>query len=117
MGEKLEAWGIVELMGHQRTAGRITEQTVGGANLLRVDIPDGENFRTAYYGASAIYALHITDEKAARAAAGVMGSRPPFAYELDSHIRKLSAPSRQPYAEAGPDQEVDDDLGQDAFPV
>lgn len=78
MAEKFDQWGIVELMGHQRAAGRLTEEMIGGANMLRVDIPNGEAFRTAYYGSSAIYALHVTGEKEARAVAGNMGSRPPL---------------------------------------
>ena len=41
--------------------------------VLRVDVPNGETFRTAYYGPSAIYALHVTGEKEARTAAGNMG--------------------------------------------
>jgi hypothetical protein len=92
MAEKFEAWGIVELMGHQRAAGRLSEQTVGGANLLRVDIPDGENFRTVFYGSSAIYAVHITDETIARASAAAQGTRPTYAYEVSESLRKLSAP-------------------------
>lgn len=79
MSERFEHWGIVELMGHQRASGRLTEEVIGGANLLRVDVPtDAHNFRTVYYGASAIYALHITDEEAARAMAARSGARPPF---------------------------------------
>lgn len=92
MAEKFEAWGIVELMGHQRAAGRLTEQTLGGANLLRVDIPDGDTFRTVFYGASAIYALHVTDETIAKAAAAAQGTRPTYAYEVSDSLRKLSAP-------------------------
>jgi hypothetical protein len=92
MTEKFEAWGIVELMGHQRAAGRLSEQTVGGANLLRVDIPDGENFRTVFYGSSAIYAVHITDETIARASAAAHCTRPTYAYEVSESLRKLSAP-------------------------
>jgi hypothetical protein len=85
MSEKFEHWGIVELMGHQRASGRLTEEVIGGANLLRVDVPtDAHNFRTVYYGASAIYALHITDEEAARKMAARSGARPPFAYEIES---------------------------------
>lgn len=95
MSEKFEAWGIVELMGHQRTAGRLSEQMIAGANLLRVDLPqgEGENFRTMFYGSSAIYAVHITDEKVARAVAAGLGTRPIYAYEIDSHL-KLAAPAR-----------------------
>lgn len=96
MAEKFEQWGIVELMGHQRTAGRLSEETIGGANMLRVDVPDGETFRTAYYGPSAIYALHVTDEKVARAAASTMGRRPPYAYIVDAGLQQLAGPAAPP---------------------
>jgi len=91
VSDKFEAWGLIELMGHQRIAGRISEQVIGGGNLVRVDVPDGEGFRTVYYGASAIYALHVTDEAAARAAAKTMGTQPAFAWELLRHQPKLEA--------------------------
>ena len=39
MSEKFDQWGIIELFGHQRTAGRLTEEMIAGSNLLRVDIP------------------------------------------------------------------------------
>jgi len=112
MAEKFEAWGIVELMGHQRVAGRLTEQPLGGGNLLRVDIPNGESFRTAYYGASAIYAVHITDEPAARAAAGGMGARPPYAYELSQAVARI-APSAPVYDDSRDEHEDE----QEEFPI
>ncbi len=36
-----ETWAILELMGHRRLAGFVTEQEIGGANLLRIDVPSG----------------------------------------------------------------------------
>lgn len=107
MGEKFEAWGLVELMGHQRVAGRLSEQPVGGGNMLRVDIPNGDTFRTAYYGASAIYAVHITDEEAARKLAGNQGARPPYAYELSQAVARI-APSASVHEHAEYDPEEDD---------
>ena len=108
MAEKFEAWGIVELMGHQRVAGRLSEQPLGGGNLLRVDIPNGEGFRTAYYGASAIYAVHITDEPAARAAAVGMGTRPPYVYELAQAVARI-APSASIDHDHDDEPEYDDE--------
>ena len=111
MADKFEAWGLVELMGHQRVAGRLSEQPVGGGNMLRVDIPNGETFRTAYYGASAIYAVHITDEAAARKLSGDMGARPPYAYELSQAVARI-APSASVYDDSdrpdAEDREEDD---------
>lgn len=110
MAERFEQWGIVELMGHQRTAGRLSEETIGGASMLRVDVPDGDTFRTAYYGSSAIYALHVTDEKVARAAARGMGPRPPYAYEVSRLLPGPSAPADEVTdAPIGMDYERDGD--------
>lgn len=94
MSDKFECYGILELMGHQRVAGRISEQVIGGGNLVRVDVPAGESFRTVYYGSSAIYALHVVDEAAARAAAKTMGTQPAYAWELLREQGKLAAPAR-----------------------
>jgi len=63
-----DQWAIVELMGHAQTAGRVTRPSEWGG-LLRVDVPDGESneFRTEFYGISAIYALRFVSEEIARA--------------------------------------------------
>jgi len=109
MAEKFEAWGLVELMGHQRVAGRLSEQPLGGGNLLRVDIPNGDTFRTAYYGASAIYAVHITDEAAARKLADNLGTRPPYAYELSQAVARI-APSAPVYDDSDREDSEDREL-------
>lgn len=55
---------IVELFGHQRIAGKISDVTIGGAALIRVDVPeaDGQPGFTKFYGTGAIYAITPTDE-------------------------------------------------------
>jgi len=100
--ERFECWGIVDLFGHQRVAGRISERAIGGGNLLQVDVPQADDsFRTVFYGTSAIYALHVTDEAAARACAKVSGTRPTYAWELERAARpQLPAPQ----APATPDE-------------
>ena len=59
-------YAIVELMGHRRLAGRISEVERFGAKLLRIDVPqDGsfaEGWITQYYGGGSIYAITPTDE-------------------------------------------------------
>jgi len=34
-----DVWAILEIMGHTRIAGRVTEQALGGSALIRVDVP------------------------------------------------------------------------------
>lgn len=90
---KFEHWAVIEIMGHSRAAGRVTEENVAGTSLLRVDIPtDAHNFRTVYYGGGSIFAMHVTDEETARRMASRSGATPPFAYEIQ-------APAERPVLE------------------
>ena len=77
-------WCVVGLMGHQRIAGRVTEESRFGTALLRVDVPDtskGKGY-TKYYGASAIYDITPVDEAVARAVAEHIDLRPVETWEL-----------------------------------
>ena len=40
--ETFDQWCIVEVMGHQRYVGRVTEQVIAGTGFVRVDIPKTE---------------------------------------------------------------------------
>jgi hypothetical protein len=37
--EKFEQYCILELFGHNKIAGLVTEQSLGGTNFIRVDVP------------------------------------------------------------------------------
>lgn len=61
-----DQWCILELMGHVRLAGRVTEEVMFGAALGRIDIPSGDGFTTQYFGGSSIYRITPTTEEVAR---------------------------------------------------
>lgn len=69
--DKFDAWAVVELFGHQRIAGRVTEATIGGCSFLRVDVPATEKRQayTKYFGNGAVYAMTPCDEEVGRIAA------------------------------------------------
>lgn len=94
MKEKFEEWAIVELFGHQKIAGRISEQQVGGASFVRVDVPeiDGQPPFTKLFGNGAIYAITITDEQTARAAAQYWKPVPMDRWTLENIASALPAP-------------------------
>lgn len=82
--ERFGSWAIVELMGHRRLAGYLTEQQIAGAGFLRLDIPgiDGEQAATQYYAPSSVYAITPVTEEAARAVARRNHPEPIHYYEL-----------------------------------
>lgn len=65
-------WGIVEIFGHRRHAGRVREEERFGAKMLRIDIPvkgDAANgWTTHFYGGASIFSFSLTDEATALAA-------------------------------------------------
>jgi len=73
-----EGWAIVELFEHNMIAGLISEQSIGGASFVRVDVPDvgGSEGFTTFYASSATYAITPTTEELARVAAGKLAIRP-----------------------------------------
>lgn len=81
--ETFEQWAIVELMGHVRVAGRVTEEEHFGAKLGRIDIPahDG-GFTTQFFGGSSVYRLTPTTEDIARAVALHSQPEPVHRFEL-----------------------------------
>lgn len=66
--EPFSQWALVELMGHQRISGRVTEAEIGGCNFIRVDVPEDENHQalTKYLGPASIYGITIVSEETAR---------------------------------------------------
>ena len=88
--EKFDHWAIVEVFGHNTFAGRVTEQTVGSASFVRVDVPGvGElSGFTKLLGASAIYGITIVSEDAARAKAAMLKQQPISTWDLGQMVSK-----------------------------
>ncbi len=77
-------WALVELFGHQRVAGLLTEATLGGCHFLRVDVPeigDAPAF-TRLYTQGAIYGITFVEERIARELARQFRVQPVQQYEL-----------------------------------
>lgn len=69
-------WCVVELMGHRRLAGWVSEQEIGSTVMLRLDVPgNGDQAPvTQLYSTAAVYCITPTTEEIARGVA--TGSRP-----------------------------------------
>jgi hypothetical protein len=82
--ESFDCWAVVELFGHNVIAGRVSEQTIGGATFVRVDVPEIEDRPafTKFFGGAAIYAITPTGEAEARAACERLRVRPVQPYVI-----------------------------------
>lgn len=61
-------WAIVELMGHVRMTGRLTEVELFGSKLGKLDVVDndGSTVATQYFGGASVYRITACDEQTAR---------------------------------------------------
>lgn len=62
-------WMVIEIMGHRKRGGLVTEVQKYGATMLRIDRygpGDTDPFGTEYYGGAAIFAAHPATEETAR---------------------------------------------------
>lgn len=74
-------WVILELMGHRRLAGYLTEVELAGKGFLRLDIPTAPGV-TQYYSPTSVYAITPTTEQMARAVAAGSNPAPVQYWEL-----------------------------------
>jgi hypothetical protein len=101
--DKFDQWAIVELMGHRKLAGRVSERIIAGQPLLQIDVPEvsQNGGYTQFYGASSLYCLTPTTEEIARRYTLFHRERPVQSYEL---------PQLQAAAEAvAPDEDSEGD--------
>lgn len=94
-------WAIVELFGHARIAGLLTEQTIGGCSFVRIDVPEfvseGQTFQpaTKLFGQGAIYGISFVDEATATIAALEIRYQPVNTWSLRRGLEGLPADARQ----------------------
>ena len=83
METNFEDWAVLELMGHRRLAGKVTDAVIGGGTFLRIDIPgEGDQWTTQYYSPGAVYCITPTTEDIARAVAKSSQPAPVHRWEL-----------------------------------
>jgi hypothetical protein len=60
-------WARVEILGHRRHFGRISEVTRFGVAMLQIEIPrQDDGFDLAFYPASSLFSVALLDEATAR---------------------------------------------------
>ncbi len=97
-----EAWALVELFGHNRIAGKCTEQNIAGTNMLRVDVPETKSNPsfTRFLSSGSIYAINPLTEEIARAMAERINAMPIEAWDIRGYQEKLKGLAEAKRAEA-----------------
>lgn len=94
MSEKstFESWALVELFGHQKIVGKVTEASLAGGAFLRVDVPafEGDKPFTRFYGPGAIYSINPVTEEIAMQLVRQYRNVPVHSYELPQLAEKVS---------------------------
>jgi hypothetical protein len=82
--ERFRCWAVVELMGHSKTAGLVSEQNIAGEGMIRVDVPgkDGETRSTRFYSPDAVYCITPVDKQLAVGYALHHATQPVSVYDL-----------------------------------
>jgi hypothetical protein len=117
----MEIWAIVELMGHVKIAGKLTEEEHFGAKMGRVDIPtytpctcaNGpkklvdlptvpcekchssgivQGFTTKFFGGASVYCITPVSEEVARVAAKSTQIQPVHSWEMPPRLLPAGQP-------------------------
>lgn len=109
--KSLDLWAIVELFGHSKIAGKVTEQSVGSSSFVRVDVPETESHPsfTRLFNPSAIYAINPVTEEVAKYMAVQIQSQPIQSWD----VKKMHEKLLQLSASSNPEKTFSDDYDYD----
>lgn len=96
-----ETFAIVEIFGHRKRAGRVTEVQRYGATGIQIEIPKDDGFTVEWYQGSSIFGVRECTEEEARWAAKLMS--PPSEY------RQLGPGTEADEAEEEEEEEGDEE--------
>ena len=91
--ESFNEWALVELFGHQKIVGRVSEASLAGGAFLRVDVPavDENKAFTRYFGPGAIYSINPVTEEIALEMVKRYRNEPVSRFELPRLAEKAGA--------------------------
>lgn len=116
----IEQWAILEIMGHERLAGRVCETLLAGTKMLQVDVPASDKLPafTRLLSPTALFSMTPVPETVARVVAGnlqktAVSGVAAYGYTLGQkeELRValgLPAPAPAPNYDATENEEFDD---------
>lgn len=91
-------WALVELFGHQKIVGKVTEASLAGGAFLRVDVPafNGAPAFTRFFGPGAIYSINPVCETVARGLMDQYRNEPVSRFDLPQLAEKVNEAAPDP---------------------
>lgn len=112
--DKIELFAIVELFGHQRIAGKVTEQAFGSSTFVRIDVPETEAQPafTRLVNPSAVYAINPVTKEVMEEMARSIQQKPIESWDIRKMQEKILALSKANETPV-PNEDDHDETGQD----
>ena len=106
MEQKFELFAVVELFGHQRISGKVSEQSIGVATFIRIDVPETiqQPKFTRIVNPSAIYAINPVTEEVMLQMAEMVTAKPIDSWDIQAMQRKLMALKENNYQNESDEQ-------------
>lgn len=108
MRDQFEGWAVVEMLGHRRLVGKVSQVELAGVKMLRVDIPSTPA-TFIFVNPLSLYALSPTTQEEVRAEIEREAEQNRRAAQ-----RQLSAPTPEDDDEDVDDRDPVDDADDDA---
>jgi hypothetical protein len=118
VAKPFDEWCVLEIMGHQKFAGRVSEAVIAGQAFIRIDVPERKSGLglaipgfTKLFGPSSVYSITPVAEDIARAMAAQLETSAINVYDLPDYIREKlrgSTQRRLPGYDHFEDSELDD---------
>jgi hypothetical protein len=88
--EQFEIWAIVELMGRQRIAGKVSERVIAGTGFLDVHVPETKSNPSfnRFIAPGSVYAINPVDEATARQYAENLQVKPIDSWDIHKFMEK-----------------------------
>jgi hypothetical protein len=110
--EQFKSWAMVELFGHTRIAGEVSEQTIAGGAMVRIDVPETETSPgfTRIVNVAAIYAINPMSEESARLIAGRITYQPVDRWDIQHYVKQAQLKLQESTKPAENISEEEDEL-------
>lgn len=89
-------WAIVEVFGHEKYAGHVSTEQVGGVSMLRLDVPEVQNMEVTlpafckFLNPSSVFSITPVSEEYAVQMAVKLSKHPIEGYEHREVIKQLA---------------------------